>query len=168
MCRLPLRGWSRSLHWSRLLALKWFWRVRFADGFRGKYLGVRVRIFIFLAVSFLLTSGQVALAQGVSVFAKKETERLVTAELQCMINYVNQYLATKETAGDLVDAAMSSCKNEFDAMSDFLRKEYIDLAAPKATRLDQEVMVDGMIEKGRAIQRSLILDAILKRRREGL
>lgn len=85
-----------------------------------------------------------------------------------MINYVNQYLATKETAGDLVDAAMSSCKNEFDAMSDFLRKEYIDLAAPKATRLDQEVMVDGMIEKGRAIQRSLILDAILKRRREGL
>ncbi len=120
---------------------------------------------VFVAV---LLSGfaKAGLAQELSPEVKEQTSKYAGSIILCMIDHVEPYLSTKETAGDLVDAAMSACQGKFDDMRDFLLRTYVDPSATEAVQLDQKVMVDKMVEAGNKRDRSLILSSILQKRRE--
>ncbi len=120
-----------------------------------------------IVVAILLTYfSQAGVAQDISPEVKEQTRKYAGAMTLCMIDYVEPYLPTKETAGDLVDAAMSACQGKFDDMREFLLRTYVEPSATDPIQLDQKAMVDEMVEAGNKLQRSLILSSILQMRRE--
>ena len=120
---------------------------------------------VFVAI-LLASFAKAGFAQELSPEVKEQTSKYAGAIILCMIDHVEPYLSTKETAGDLVDAAMSACQGKFDDMRDFLLRTYVDPSATEAVQLDQKVMVDKMVETGNKRDRSLILSSILQKRRE--
>ena len=106
-------------------------------------------LFAILLASF----AKAGLAQEISPEVKEQTSKYAGAMTVCMIDYVEPYLSTKETSGDLVDAAMSACQEKFDDMRGFLIRTYVDPSATKAAQLDQRVMVDEMEAAGNKSQR---------------
>jgi hypothetical protein len=120
-----------------------------------------------IIVAILLASfANATLAQEISPELKEQTSKYAGAMTLCMIDYVEPYLRTRETAGALVDASISTCQEKFDDMRNFLLRTYVDPSAAEEVQLDQTAMVDKMVEAGNKSQRSLILSSILEMRRE--
>lgn len=112
-------------------------------------------IFLFISQSPLASSKE--LYGEDKIFLLRISDELSS----CMIKYAGNFIESNERAGDIADAAISSCDHAIDKMRDFSLRAFVDNSASDSLQREQRIIADDFVQEGLKDMRSRLIKSIL-------